>query len=141
MLLKILHIHITWVIFQQFIRRNLKPVAFIVNIVSFFHIRISTKRQAFHFFQRNCYTNVCLKFLYDAKLMTPLLILTISSKNLKWKQHFHNVTRGFELVTCRFELVTRGFELVTRGFELVTRGFELVTRGFELSLLNFKSCF
>ena len=75
--------------------------------------------------------------------MTPLLILTISSKNLKWKQHFHNVTRGFELVTCRFELVTRGFELVTRklelvtgGFEPVTGGFKLVTRGFELALLN-----
>ena len=53
------------------------------NLISFFHIRISTKRQAFDFFQRNSYTKVCLKFLYARKLMTPLLILTISSKNLK----------------------------------------------------------
>ena len=53
------------------------------NLVSFFYIGILTKRQAFDFFQRNSYTNICLKFLYDAKLMTPLLILTISGKNLK----------------------------------------------------------
>ena len=34
MLLKILHIHITWVIFQQFILRDMKPVVFIVRIQS-----------------------------------------------------------------------------------------------------------
>ena len=66
LLLKVLHIHITWVIFEQFIRRDLKPV----NLVSCFYIRISAKRQAFNFFQRN----VCLKFLYDAKFITPHLI-------------------------------------------------------------------
>ena len=32
--LKILHIHITWVIFQQFILRDMKPVTFIVRIQS-----------------------------------------------------------------------------------------------------------
>ena len=135
---------------------------------SIFYIRISTKKHAFHFFKRSSYTNACLKFLCDTKL------LTILSKNMKavyFSFHWFNdsrtsefelvtrrfelvtgefelVTRGFELVTRWFELVTRelelvtrGFELVTRGFKLVTRGFELVTRRYELVLLNFNSCF
>ena len=32
------------------------------------------KKQAFDFLKRNSYTNICLKFCYDAKLITPLLI-------------------------------------------------------------------
>ena len=127
---------------------------------SIFYIRISTKKQAFDFSKWNSYTNTCLKFLCDAKLITSLLTFLISSKKLKavylsfhWfndcrTRGFELVTRGFELVTRGFELVTRGFELVTREFELVTRGFELVTRGFELAtrrfelvLLNFNLCF
>ena len=36
---------------------------------------ISTKKQAFDFLKRNSYANVCLKFLYDAKLITALLII------------------------------------------------------------------
>ena len=44
------------------------------NLVSCFYIRISTKKQAFDFLKRNSYTNVCLKSLYEAKLITLLLI-------------------------------------------------------------------
>ena len=90
-----MHIHITWVIFQQFIRRDLKPVAFLVRIwspSSFFESPQKDRHSIF--FQRNSYTNVCLKFFYDAKLMTLLLIFTISSKSLKWKQHFHTGNFG-----------------------------------------------
>ena len=32
------------------------------------------KKKAFDFLKRNSYTNVCLKFLYDTKLITPFLI-------------------------------------------------------------------
>ena len=104
---------------------------------SIFYIRISTKKQAFDFPKTNSYTNACLKFLCDAKLITSPLIFLILSKNLKGVYlsfHWFNdsQTRGFELVTRVFELVPRGFELVTHGFELITRGFELVTREFEL---------
>ena len=41
------------------------------------------KKQAFSFSKRNCYTNTCLKFLCDAKLITSLLTFLISSKKLK----------------------------------------------------------
>ena len=125
---------------------------FISNLItwnlskSIFYIRISTKKQAFDFSKWNSYTNTCLKFLCDAKLITSLLTFLISSKKLKavyLSFHWFNDsrTRGFELVTRGFELVTREFELVTRGPELVTRGFEFVARRFELALLNFNSCF
>ena len=118
-----------------------------------FYIQISTKKQAFDFSKINSYTNICLIFLCDAKLTTSLLVILISSKNLKAVYlSFHRFndsgTREFELVTGEFELVTRGFklairkfELVTREFELLTCGFELVTRGFELALLNINSSF
>ena len=43
-------------------------------VVSFFYIRIFTKKQAFDFLKRNSYRKVCLKSLCDAKLITPLLI-------------------------------------------------------------------
>ena len=46
-------------------------------------MRISTKKQVFDFYKRNSYTNACLKFLCDAKLITSLLIFVISSKKLK----------------------------------------------------------
>ena len=42
-----------------------------MNLVSFFYIRISTKKQPFYFLKRNSYTNVCFKFLCDAKLIFP----------------------------------------------------------------------
>ena len=35
---------------------------------------IRFKKQAFDFYKTNSYTNVCLKFLSDAKLITPLFI-------------------------------------------------------------------
>ena len=35
--------------------------------------RGETEKQAFDFLKRNSYTNVCLKFLCDAKLITPLI--------------------------------------------------------------------
>ena len=44
------------------------------NLVSFFYIQICTKKQAFDFLKRNSYQNVCLKFLCNAKLITPPLI-------------------------------------------------------------------
>ena len=44
------------------------------NLVSFFYTRISTIKQAFDFLQRSSYTNVCLKFLCDVKLITLLLL-------------------------------------------------------------------
>ena len=147
--------------------------SFISNLItcnlskSIFYIRISTEKQAFDFLKRNSYTNTCLKFLFDAKLITSLIIFLISSKKLKaaslsfiWfndsrTREFELLTRGFELITRGFELVPREFELVTREFEqvsrefepitrgaeLVTHGFELVNRGFELALLKFNSCF
>ena len=37
------------------------------------YIRISTKKQAFNISERNSYTNACLKFLCDTKLITSLL--------------------------------------------------------------------
>ena len=77
------------------------------------------------------------------KLITPLLIFSISSKKLKavyLSFHLFNDsrTRGFELVTREFELVTRGFELVTRAFELVTRESELKTCGIGLIICGFE---
>ena len=46
------------------------------NLVYFFYIRISTKKkkQAFDFLKINSSTNVCLKFLCDAKLITLHLL-------------------------------------------------------------------
>ena len=35
---------------------------------------IRFKKQAFDFYKTNSYTNVCFKFLSDAKLITPLFI-------------------------------------------------------------------
>ena len=108
---------------------------------SVFHIRISTKKQALDFSKRNSYTNTCLKFLCDAKLITSLLIFLISSKKLKaaylsfhWFNDFR--THEFELVTREFELVTRGFELVLLSYQLVLLSFQLVTRNlcFTMSL-------
>ena len=60
------------------------------------------------------------------KLITPLLIFSISSKKLKAAYlSFHlfndSRTRGFELVTRESELKTRGIGLIICGFELVTR--------------------
>ena len=46
----------------------------IIRIRISFYIRISTKNNHSIFLKRNSYTNDCLKFLYDAKLITPLLI-------------------------------------------------------------------
>ena len=40
------------------------------------------KKQAFDFSKGNSYTNACLKFLCDAKLITSVLIFLISTKNL-----------------------------------------------------------
>ena len=53
----------------------------IMNILSYAIIRICLllpysnfyKKQAFDFLKRNSYTNVCMKFLFDPKLITPLL--------------------------------------------------------------------
>ena len=53
----------------------------IMNILSYAIIRICLllpysnfyKKQAFDFLKRNSYTNVCMKFLCDPKLITPLL--------------------------------------------------------------------
>ena len=104
------------------------------------------KKQAFDFSKRNSYTNACLQFLHDAKLITSLLIFLISGKKLtavyfSFRWFNDSLTRGFELVTREFELVTRGFELVTRESELVTRGFKLVTREYELVTRGFElSC-
>ena len=39
---------------------------------------------------KNRHSNVCLKFFFDAKLIMSLFIfLNVSSKKLKWKQHFY----------------------------------------------------
>ena len=46
------------------------------------------EKQAFDFFKRSSYTNVCLKFLCDA-IDNVTSYFLISSKYLKWKQHFH----------------------------------------------------
>ena len=54
------------------------------SLVSSFYIWI--------FIKKNSYSNVCLKFLCDEKLITPLFIFNIPRKNLKWKQHFYTVT-------------------------------------------------
>ena len=43
---------------------------------------LNKKKQAFDFSKGNSYTNACLKFLCDAKLITSILIFLISSKNL-----------------------------------------------------------
>ena len=42
------------------------------NLVLFFYIRIFVKKLAFDFLKRISYTNVCLKFLCDEKLIMPL---------------------------------------------------------------------
>ena len=54
---------------------------------SIFYIRISTKKQAFDFLKIKSYTNYCLKFLCDQKLITSLLIfwfLVKFSRLLSW---------------------------------------------------------
>ena len=53
---------------------------------------IRFKKQAFDFYKTNSYTNVCLKFLCDAYLITPFFYFLISGKNLKWKRHFNHDT-------------------------------------------------
>ena len=46
------------------------------------------KYQAFDFLKRNCYTNVCLKFFCDAKLITQLLIFLILNIKFEVKTRF-----------------------------------------------------
>ena len=87
MLLSILPFHITWVIFQQFIRRDLKPAAFIVRIQSTSSIFKSPQKGRHFIFFKEILAQMFVWNSFMAWLMTPLLILTISSKNLKWIVH------------------------------------------------------
>ena len=94
--------------------------------------------QAFDFSKRNSYTNTCLKFLCDAKLITSLLIFLISGKKFKavyFSFHWFNDSR-----TCEFELVIMNLnsELVDMNshFWILTRTFKLLIRAFKLSTRN-----
>ena len=78
---------------------------------SIFYIRISIKKQAFDFLKINSYTNYCLKFLCDLKLITSLLIfwfLVKFSRLLSWV--FSNSwiwTRNSWIWTCNSWFLTR----------------------------------
>ena len=92
-MLEIFHIQITWVIFQQFIRRDLKPVALPWLSLLEFSLLLPYsnlhKKTGIRFFSKKLLQKYLFKIPLWDKVMTPLLILTISSKNSKWKQHFH----------------------------------------------------
>ena len=165
-MLEIFHIQITWVIFQQFIRRDLKPVALPWLSLLEFSLLLPYsnlhKKTGIRFFSKKLLQKYLFKIPLWDKVMTPLLILTMSSENLKWKQHFHTVTfrnclllnmavwrsyilraKNLRQTILRNEgllsLLTWVFiDLMIRGFELVTCRFELVTRGFELVTRGFE---
>ena len=83
------------------------------NLVSFFYIRMPTQKQAFSFLKRNSYTNVCLKFLYDAKLITPFLSFSISGKN------FSKIIGGW--VTFPWRIQVSSFKVNVYSFSFLLK--------------------
>ena len=73
----------------------------------------STKKQAFDFLKTISYANVCLKYLCDTKRITPPFIFLISSKKLKWKQHFHTDAFWSYLL---FNMAVLWGEILRRGW-------------------------
>ena len=92
MLLKIMHIHITWVIFQQFKRRDLKPVTFPVRIFLSSSMFESPQKTSIRFFSKKLLHKCLFKIPLWREIDNATPYFSISSKYLKWKQHFHSDT-------------------------------------------------
>ena len=78
-------------IFQIVITKNASITCMFIQNNSFYSL-IHSSPSSILIVHKNTHSNICLKFLCDAELIMPLLFLNISSKSLKWKQHFYTDT-------------------------------------------------
>ena len=78
-------------IFQIVVTKNASITCMFIQNNSFYSL-IHSSLSSILIVHKNTHSSICLKFLCDAELIMPLLFLNISSKSLKWKQHFYTDT-------------------------------------------------